>query len=120
MGKENVSSAEAICKQHGRDEGIERGLPPNLVVWPRTTEEVSAIARICYKNKFPMIPFGTGTGLESGVCAVQESQTFHSSKIVKIFCVGKTCNTKQNYNLGRCLCRYVQNGPDFKFQHGRL
>jgi len=71
VGKENVSSAEAICKQHGRDEGIERGLPPNLVVWPRTTEEVSAIARICYENKFPMIPFGTGTGFESGVCAVQ-------------------------------------------------
>ena len=82
LGKENVSSAEGICKQHGKDEGVERGLPADLVVWPRSTEEVSAVARLCFENRFPMIPFGTGTGFESGVCAVKESNS--DSKIIRI------------------------------------
>jgi len=28
-------------------------------------------ARICYENLVPLIPFGTGTGLESGVACLQ-------------------------------------------------
>lgn len=66
-----MSSAESVCQQNSRDEGVERNLPADLVVWPKSTEEVSAIASVCYENRVPMIPFGTGTGLESGVCAVQ-------------------------------------------------
>ena len=76
LGKENVSTAVTVCEQHGKDEGVERRLPADFVVWPRSTEEVSAIARLCFENRFPMIPFGTGTGFESGVCAVKESQLF--------------------------------------------
>lgn len=70
LGQESVSSAEAVCSQHGRDEGVQRNLPVDLVVWPRSTEEVSAVASICYAKDVPMIAFGTGTGLESGVSAV--------------------------------------------------
>ena len=57
--------------QHSRDEGIERSHHlVDLVVWPKSTEEVSALASICYERKIPMIPFGTGTGLESGISGV--------------------------------------------------
>lgn len=42
-----------------------------MVVFPRCVEEVSAVAKVCHKHDFPIIPFGTGTGLEGGVGAVK-------------------------------------------------
>lgn len=71
LGKDSVSDSETICRQHSRDEGIHRNNHVvDLVVWPKSTEECSIIASVCYEKKVPMIPFGTGTGLESGVCGV--------------------------------------------------
>lgn len=34
-------------------------------------EQVSLLATACYSRGIPIIPFGTGTGLEGGVSAVQ-------------------------------------------------
>ena len=45
--------------------------PPDVVVLPRCVEEVSALAKICYRHNLPIIPFGTGTGLEGGVGALK-------------------------------------------------
>lgn len=45
--------------------------PPDVVVFPRSVEEVSALAKICHHHRLPIIPFGTGTGLEGGVGAVK-------------------------------------------------
>ena len=71
LGKDGISDSETICRQHSQDEGVNRNNHVvDLVVWPRSTEECSSIASICYKKKVPMIPFGSGTGLESGVCGV--------------------------------------------------
>lgn len=40
-------------------------------MWPQNVEQVSRLAALCYSQGVPIIPFGTGTGLEGGVCAVQ-------------------------------------------------
>lgn len=40
-------------------------------MWPQNVEQVSQLAALCYSQGVPIIPFGTGTGLEGGVCAVQ-------------------------------------------------
>lgn len=45
--------------------------PPDVVVFPHCVEEVSALAKVCHKHHLPIIPFGTGTGLEGGVSAVK-------------------------------------------------
>ena len=39
---------------------------PDLVVFPRTTEQVSAIARLAHENKVPLVGRGAGTGLSGG------------------------------------------------------
>ncbi|KAK7892024.1 hypothetical protein WMY93_023987 [Mugilogobius chulae] len=70
-GEEGVSVGEAVREQHGRDESMHRCCPPDAVVFPRCVEEVSALAKLCYVNNVPMIPFGTGTGLEGGVGAME-------------------------------------------------
>lgn len=75
-GEDGVSLSQAVREQHGRDESIHRCQPPDVVVFPRCVEEVSAAAKVCHDHNLPIIPFGTGTGLEGGVGAVQGGVSF--------------------------------------------
>src|SRR5689334_6011312 len=44
--------------------------PPDAVVLPRTTDQVSAVAKICARLKVPIIPRGAGTSLSGSLLAV--------------------------------------------------
>ena len=48
---------------------LERHLP-GVVVLPRTTEEVVAVAKLCARENLPIIPRGAGTSLSGTVLAV--------------------------------------------------
>ncbi|XP_028357631.1 probable D-lactate dehydrogenase, mitochondrial [Phyllostomus discolor] len=71
VGSPHVSTAAAVREHHGHDESMHRCQPPDAVVWPQNVEQVSRLAALCYRQGVPIIPYGTGTGLEGGVCAVQ-------------------------------------------------
>lgn len=43
---------------------------PDAVVMAETTEEVSAVCKLCYENDIPIIPRGAGTGLSGGCVAL--------------------------------------------------
>src|SRR5437899_3012243 len=68
---ERLSTKPDILRQHGRDEAYHRDMPPEMVVFPTSTEEVSQIAAICHEAGVPMIAFGAGTSLEGNVLALQ-------------------------------------------------
>ena len=70
LSRKNISVSQSVRDQHGRDESYHTQLPPDLVVFPEDVPQVSDVARICNDNKIPLIPFGTGTGLEGGVGAI--------------------------------------------------
>lgn len=57
-------------ERYGRDETEDLLFPPDIVVRPRTTEEVSAIVRICARHRFPVTPIGGRTGLSGGALCV--------------------------------------------------
>ncbi|XP_064414490.1 probable D-lactate dehydrogenase, mitochondrial isoform X2 [Latimeria chalumnae] len=84
VGSHNVSTATAVREQHGRDESVHRCQPPDAVVWPQDVKQVSELARVCNQNHIPIIPFGTGTGLEGGVTAVTGGICFNLSKMDRI------------------------------------
>ncbi|XP_075393325.1 putative D-lactate dehydrogenase, mitochondrial isoform X2 [Tenrec ecaudatus] len=71
VGPSHVSTATAVREQHGKDESMHRCQAPDAVVWPQNVDQVSRLTALCYSHGVPIIPFGTGTGLEGGVCAVQ-------------------------------------------------
>ena len=40
------------------------------MVFPSSTEEMSAVCKICTAHNIPILPYGTGTGLEGGIAAL--------------------------------------------------
>uniref|UniRef100_A0A8C3V302 Probable D-lactate dehydrogenase, mitochondrial n=1 Tax=Catharus ustulatus TaxID=91951 RepID=A0A8C3V302_CATUS len=81
VGAPNVSTATAVREQHGHDESMHPCAPPDVVVWPQAVGQVQELAALCHRCRVPMVPFGTGTGLEGGVNAVQGGVCFDLSRM---------------------------------------
>jgi D-lactate dehydrogenase (cytochrome) len=60
----------AAREQHSHDESYHPAAAPDIVCFPHTTEEVAAIVMVSAAHRIPVIPFGTGTGLEGHVNAI--------------------------------------------------
>ncbi|PWC78226.1 FAD-linked oxidase C-terminal domain-containing protein [Azospirillum sp. TSH64] len=73
-----------VREHHGKDESYHTPFPPDGVAFANSTEEVSAIVRICAKHKLPIIPFGTGTSLEGGIAALAGGITIDLSGMQQI------------------------------------
>jgi D-lactate dehydrogenase (cytochrome) len=66
-----VVTAMAVRRQHANTFTWIENQPPDVVVYPQTTEDVQRIVRICAERDFPVIPFGVGSSLEGHVNAPQ-------------------------------------------------
>jgi D-lactate dehydrogenase (cytochrome) len=64
---ERVSTSTGVRDHHSKDESWHHPHRPDAVVFPNTTEEVSAIVRICAAHGTPVVAYGTGTSLEGNV-----------------------------------------------------
>ena len=65
-----ATDAAAVLEQHSHDESYHPPAAPDVVCFPHTTEEVSAIVRVSASRHVPVIPFGAGTSLEGHVNAI--------------------------------------------------
>ena len=65
-GEKNVLVDEESLNKYARDETEDLHFPPGVVIKPATPEEISAILKICNKEKIPVTPRGAGTGLTGG------------------------------------------------------
>jgi glycolate oxidase len=63
VGPENVSSSPEDLEKHAVDESPLEPHPPQLVVRPASTEEVSRVMRLANMNLIPVTPQGSRTGL---------------------------------------------------------
>lgn len=69
VGEQYVSADEETLNHYAHDETENLHYPPEVVIKPRTAEEISAILALCNQEKIPVTPRGAGTGLSGGALA---------------------------------------------------
>ncbi|MFD2206324.1 FAD-binding oxidoreductase [Kiloniella antarctica] len=82
-----LNFSAAICDRHGQGESHHPIMAPEAVAFVRTTEEVSAIMRLCHEHDCPVVPFGTGTSLEGHVAAIAGGLCIDLSEMAEIIAV---------------------------------
>jgi glycolate oxidase len=70
VGAEHVTTSDADRAAYGTD-ALKRGSPADVVVFPATTQEVAAVARLCNEQRVPLVPRGAGSGYTGGSVPVQ-------------------------------------------------
>ncbi len=66
LGKENVFFDAESKDKYAHDETENLHFIPDIIIKPRTAEEISKVMKICNLNKIPVTPRGAGTGLSGG------------------------------------------------------
>jgi D-lactate dehydrogenase (cytochrome) len=67
---DRLKLGEAARRRHGGSESHFATVLPDAVVFPRSTEEVIALVRLCGAAGVPMTPYGAGTSLEGNATPV--------------------------------------------------
>jgi D-lactate dehydrogenase (cytochrome) len=78
---DRFTTAMAVREHHGHDETYHAGAAPDGVAFPASTEEVSAIVKICAPLGVPVIAYGTGTSLEGHVAALHGGITLNLTQM---------------------------------------
>jgi len=84
VGAENVSDTHEDLEKHAIDESLEPPHPPEVVVQPGSTEEVSAIMRLASEERIPVTPQGSRTGLSGGSHPVQRGIALNLERMNRI------------------------------------
>jgi len=84
---ERCAEGDSIRAQHCNLLSEVPNQPPDAVLFPRTTEEVAEIVRVCAASRIPVIPFGTGTSFEGHVNAPFGGVSVDTSRMKRIVAV---------------------------------
>ncbi len=82
--EEQVSTNETVRQLHGKDESHHMMRLPDIVVFPRSTADVSAILKIAHAQRVPVVPFGVGSSLEGNAIPIAHGISIDFSEMNKI------------------------------------
>ena len=81
---DGVRRSKSELALHARSESHFPDTPPDAVIYPETTAQVSAILRICAAHGCPVVPWGTGTSLEGQSLAVRGGVVLDLSRMDRV------------------------------------
>lgn len=81
---DRCSTNPTQIEHHSRGESWHAPAPPDVVVFPLNTDEVSAIAQIATRYRAPIIPFGVGSSLEGHVNAIHGGISIDLSRMNRV------------------------------------
>lgn len=88
VGKDNVKTDEVERLCYSRDLSVHEAIP-DVIVFVKTTEEVSRIMKLANKEKIPVTPRGSGTSAVGGALAVKGGILLDLSRMNKIIEIDK-------------------------------
>lgn len=84
---DRATSAPGVLADHGRSEAYHAARPPDVVVFPETTQEVQAIVALCRDLRLPVIAFGAGTSLEGNAAALNGGVCIDMARMNRVLAV---------------------------------
>ena len=83
VGQENFTDQleELVPYSYDASMNVHR---PDAVVWPESTDQISAIVKFANEHKIPVVPRGAGTSLSGGVVPIMGGIIIDLSKMNKI------------------------------------
>jgi D-lactate dehydrogenase (cytochrome) len=67
---DRLVTSDGVLAQHGENETYFPHTPPDAVIFPENTEDVSQIVKLCNMHACPIVAYGAGTSLEAQHLAV--------------------------------------------------
>ena len=83
-GVENVLTDIDNLHKYGHDETEDIVKPPEVILKPINTEQVSEIVKLCFENNIAITPRGAGTGLSGGAIPVFGGVCLSTEKLNRI------------------------------------
>src|SRR3954465_3414388 len=83
LGKQGILIDPVDRKLYEYDGGVHMSIP-DVVVFPRTTEEVVGLVRIAAEYKLPLVGRGAGTGLSGGAIALSGGMMISFARMNRI------------------------------------
>lgn len=87
LGGDNVSATEAVRELHSLDQSTYDAVLPDVVVWPTSTAEVSAVAKIAHEHRIPLTAWGAGTSLEGNSIPIQRGILLNMQRMNQVLAV---------------------------------
>ncbi len=84
VGAESVVSDPAALKVYETDGLTVFKGTPDVVVLPKTTDEVARVVRFCHRERIPFVPRGAGTGLSGGALALEGGVMIGLNRMTRI------------------------------------
>ena len=79
-----VSTSKAELQLHGQNETGLPEAPPDAVLYPENTQQVSEIMKVCNEHECPIVAYGIGSSLEGHHLAIRGGISLNMSKMNKI------------------------------------
>ena len=84
VGESNIFYSEESLKEYSHDETEDLFFPPEVIIKPKTTIEVSQILSYCCKSKIPVTPSGGRTGLSGGSLPIYGGVSLSLERFISI------------------------------------
>jgi D-lactate dehydrogenase (cytochrome) len=81
---DRATTATAEREHHSKGESYHRPALPDVVCYPRTTDEVSEVLKISADCQVPVVPFGAGSSIEAQVNAIHGGITIDLREMNKV------------------------------------
>ncbi|OQE38463.1 hypothetical protein PENCOP_c008G06130 [Penicillium coprophilum] len=86
LGEDTIGTDEEELQSHGYSEwsSLNADRLPVAIAYPKSTQEVSEIAKVCHKYRMPMIPYSGGSSLEANFSAPHGGMTIDFAFMNKV------------------------------------
>lgn len=84
---ERISAAQADRAQHAKDQSAHHAVLPDVVIWPESTAEVSAVLKYADARGVPVTAWGAGSSLEGNPIPVRGGVVLDFTRMNRILAI---------------------------------